>query len=409
LETQLAVTSSQPEAAKDRGRLVQARVEWDAEKLVLLGSIREEKQTAHRAAKEKEGAEQEAARLADRIECLERRLEAAEEAAERAGEHSSTLEALLADASALYGRLAETSIERSTYETSRARVTELERELTTAQARLLPLRVSRQHQKDLAERVVALEELLSASDERADALQTTLQSLVNEAPAPRMNPERPPLEAFLSAETTAGCYATKAAIDAALQSHLVDRVAFLERRHRDLAMASFDDGLASSALTDELTTAVSSLKAVQLKLEHAERAVAQHTAEQATARIELAAVRSREDEARSVLALLQETQTADEAQHVIVERELRAAAKRAEEAFAVERETVKRLASTLGQSKVAQEALRSDLGKCVPPLFLLRQGLFFLSLTPLVSSPLTAGSNARSRTPTSLRRPTHRN
>ena len=342
---------------------MQARVEWDAEKIQLLGEIREEKQAARRAARDKEAVELENARLSDRIESLDGRLEAAEEAATLALEHSSMLDALLVDASALYGRLNETSIDRSTYEALRSRTTELERDLSTAQARLLPLRVSRQHQKDLVERVSTLEDLLIVAETRADDLQATLRSLIDDSPAPRLAVQRPPLDAFLSGETTASCYAAKAALDATLCAHLVDRAALLERRSRDLSTVAFDNLLASSALTDELSSAVSSLEAAQLKLQQAENAIDLHGAEQASSRTDMAALRSREGDARAALASLSATHATSEAERSALERELRLALRRVEEALGTERDTVKRLASALGQSKVAQESMRSDFDK----------------------------------------------
>lgn len=340
------------------------------------------KQAARRAARDHEATQQKIDRLSGQIEGLGSQLETAEQATAKALAHASTLEALLVDAGALYGRLAETSIDRTTYEVVRTRAAELERDLTTAQARLLPLRISRQHQKDLAERVRALEGLLADSDARADELQQTLQSVIDDAPLARWTTAYPPLEAFLSAETTAGCHAAKAAIDATLHAHLVERTVFLERRGRDLAAAAFDDLLASSALAQEVSVAVGSLETAQAKLHQAQAAIDQHEVERSAAQAELAAIRSSEGDARSAHAALERQHAVSEAEHSKVERDLRAALRRAEEALATERDTVQRLASTLGQSKVAQEAMRGDLDKFVscsrPPAAVVVCLAFFL-------------------------------
>lgn len=378
LEADLQAAAGKADASKDRGRLVQARVEWDAEKLRLLGEVREEKQAARRAAKDKEAADAEAARLVALVEGLEGQLEDTIDAAATAEDEAETLRALLADASALYGRLASTSVDKALYDGVRARAAALELELATAAARLLPLRVSRQHQKDLAERVSTLELLLAEADDAGTALHAALRSVVD-APGVRMAvPDRVPTEPFDSG-VTVDCFAVKASVDVLLTSHLSARLADVERQHRSLTVQAFDDELSAVAVADQLSTAVAGSSSLQARLTNAEGALAQLTAELKTTTAELAAVRSRETDARAALATLEDAHAKGLTERAAVEKDLKGALRRADEALGAERDTIKRLASTVGQGKVAEEALRADLAKCAlpPPLHLLPQSQRF--------------------------------
>lgn len=364
LETEIKVlrAAGKTDGQRDR-KLTQARVEWDDEKLRLMAELREEKQTSKRATNEKDGLLLRVDKAEGEVDRLEARLEEKEVEIDENNDEIETLQDLLADAGALYGHLASNSVDKALHDRSRLRILELEAALSTANARLLPLRISRQHQKDIASRVDTLERMLSESEWTVAQLSVSLRMFNQTSSSP---PSSPPSMDTLDGTTlrqTIDCHTVISSIIDIYASHLLLRLSTHQEAHLSLSSESFDRLLSHASLDDRLRESLAAVADAQKQLVQADRDVNRQTVELTSCQAELGSLRQSERDARTALAGLQTAVEGATVERAVIERGLKERVRVTEETLERERDNLRRLASTLGQSKVAQEALREDLEK----------------------------------------------